>query len=224
MDPVINIITRTHNRPNFFKNCVGSIKQQTYKNIHHIVTYQNDEDYKYISEYSPGATTVKVPPLKKDFSKSTIIYGDVKADHAPYNTYFNIAHKHTKKGWIVYLDDDDMLVYSNSIEYLVQNIKHHNINNILHLWFANFINYVVPQPEIAEKYKQGHPFMRGKCSGGGLCFHTDYIKHATWHEWALGDWDIYQKLDKVIPNRNFIEATLLGMQSIPGGGRAQDIG
>ena len=224
MDPVINIITRTHNRPNFFKNCVGFIKQQTYKSIHHIVTYQTNEDYKYVVKHNPEATTVKVPTVKKDFSKSTIIYDNVKADHAPYNTHFNIAHKYVKEGWVLYIDDDDMLSYSNSIEYLAQNIKLHNTNNILHLWFVNFIDYTVPNPNMAEKYKQGHPFKKGNCSGIGLCFHSDYLKYATWHEWALGDWDIYQKLDKVIPNRNFMNATLTGLQSLPGGGRAQDMG
>lgn len=223
MNPVINIVTRTHNRPQYFKNCVKSIEQQSYKNIHHIVTYQTDEDYNYVKEYNHNITPVKVPNVKKDIAKYTTIYDNVRADHAPYNAHFNYGYKAVNEGWVMHLDDDDMLLYSNAIEYIVQNINLHKIKDILHLWHVSFKSHTVPLPEITEKYKKGHPFIKTQCSTIGLCFHSDYTPYATWHEWALGDWDIYQKLDQQIPNRNFIESTLTGIQSYPGGGRAQDI-
>ena len=49
-NPLINILTRTSNRPIGFKNCELSIKNQTYKNIKHIVSYDNDNDLTYLKE------------------------------------------------------------------------------------------------------------------------------------------------------------------------------
>ena len=55
---MFNIITRTHNRPNFFKKCVESIKSQSYKDIHHIITYQSDLDLEYILPNKIDNTTI----------------------------------------------------------------------------------------------------------------------------------------------------------------------
>ena len=46
---LINILTRTSNRPIGFYNCHQSVIKQTYKNIKHFVTYENDSDLKYIN-------------------------------------------------------------------------------------------------------------------------------------------------------------------------------
>lgn len=223
MDPIINIVTRTHNRPKFFDNCVKSITQQSYQNIRHIVTYQTEEDYEYLKGYTHNITLVKVPNVKKDPAKFTTIYDNVRADHAPYNAHFNHAYNVINEGWILHVDDDDMLLYSNAIEYIVQNIKSYNIDNILHLWYADFKEYKVPHTPVMEAYKHGHEFVRGNVSTIGLCFHSNYKKIANWHEWALGDWDVYQKLDKLIPNRNCMDVTLTGIQTYPGKGKAEDI-
>ena len=65
-DILFNIITRTHNRPDLFKRCVDSIKNHRFKNIHHIVTYQNDKDLEYINKYKiKNTTVVPVPNIKK---------------------------------------------------------------------------------------------------------------------------------------------------------------
>lgn len=223
MDPVINIITRTHKRPKYFDNCVKSITHQSYQNIRHIVTYQTEEDYNYVKQYTHNIIPVKVPNVKKDLAKFTTIYDNVRADHAPYNAHFNYAYDVVNEGWILHVDDDDMLKYSNSIECIVNNIKSFSIENILHLWTVDFQDYVVPHPKVLPRYKAGEKFIRGNVSTIGICFHSSYKKVAQWHEWALGDWDVYQKLDKQISNRNFIEATLTGLQSYPGKGESNDI-
>jgi glycosyltransferase involved in cell wall biosynthesis len=60
--PLINIITRC-SRPESFERCRESVESQTYKNVHHIVTYQNDEIKEFLGKFEE-IHKVRVPNLK----------------------------------------------------------------------------------------------------------------------------------------------------------------
>jgi len=65
-NPIINIITRFSEKENIDR-CLKSVYEQTYPNIHHIITYEHNEDKEYLeSKLSPNTDTtlVKVPHLK----------------------------------------------------------------------------------------------------------------------------------------------------------------
>ena len=47
---LINILTRTSNRPIGFLNNYHSVSNQTYKNINHLVSYEYEEDLKHYQE------------------------------------------------------------------------------------------------------------------------------------------------------------------------------
>ena len=50
---IFNIITRTSNRPNYFKQCQSSIMSQTYKGVNRIITFDNEKDFgTYIEHYN----------------------------------------------------------------------------------------------------------------------------------------------------------------------------
>jgi glycosyltransferase involved in cell wall biosynthesis len=83
-NPVINILTRTSNRPNFFKICFESVSKQTYKNINHIISVDNIETEEYVKKYTDNYIVVK----KFDgYIPYNPIY-DVRRP-APYNLYLN---------------------------------------------------------------------------------------------------------------------------------------
>ena len=52
MQPLINIITRTSNRPIYFKKNRNSILEQTYKNIRHIISVDNKISYNYVKTHN----------------------------------------------------------------------------------------------------------------------------------------------------------------------------
>lgn len=60
--PLINIITRC-SRPSSIERCLSSVSSQTYKNVHHIVTYQNDEIKQLLNKFD-WVYKVRVPNLK----------------------------------------------------------------------------------------------------------------------------------------------------------------
>lgn len=63
MEPLINIITRV-SRKNFFRRCYNSVRNQTYKNINHICTYETDDMSLFLDEFS-NINKLKVPHFKR---------------------------------------------------------------------------------------------------------------------------------------------------------------
>lgn len=61
--PLINIITRV-SRKNCFYNCYKSIHSQTYKNINHICTYEDDDMKQFLQQFD-SIKLVRVPNLKR---------------------------------------------------------------------------------------------------------------------------------------------------------------
>lgn len=90
--PLINILVRTSNRPAEFKRMLRSIVTQSYPNIRIIIGYDNPKALEYIPE-----------PLEKVF---------VSADRSLpyyYDTYLNTLKNMVTDGYILCLDDDDIL-------------------------------------------------------------------------------------------------------------------
>lgn len=220
-NPLINIITRTRNRPRYFKQCVDSLSNQTYSNIHHIVTYQVKEDLEYINKHKlDNCSLVRVPDITKDNTLHTTIEGN-HLTHAPYNTFLNEAHKYVKEGWVMYLDDDDMLTYSNTLEFLINNVHKYDIDT-KHFWRVQFPFYLLPHDQIFKEYCEGKPLKISQISLIGLLYHSSHLDKITFHEWACGDYFAFKELDKKLPKRNMINLNLTRLQSMPGKGERKD--
>lgn len=136
---LINILTRSGNREQCFKNLEKSIRNQTYKNIRHIISNDNI-NCKYLKN---NKDVVNVTKLKK-FNKT----------HCPYNLYINTIKKKVKKGWILILDDDSKLIDNTFIDRLVDEIlKLKEYKAILFdSYVGNFLNtFKFKMPNIFQK-------------------------------------------------------------------------
>ena len=65
--PLVNIVTRFSRKDKFLKNCLPSVQSQTYKNYHHVITYETEDMKNFLLEHTdPSKTTLcKVFPMKK---------------------------------------------------------------------------------------------------------------------------------------------------------------
>jgi hypothetical protein len=103
----LNILIRTSNRPNYFKNCIDSIRKFMPDAKIHItiddkidieyiksITYNFDCNYYFINRDVVKNICKKIPIIRKSFI---------------YNYYFNII-KPFLSGWCMILDDDDELL------------------------------------------------------------------------------------------------------------------
>lgn len=80
---MINIITR-FSREEGFKKCLESLNSQTYKGVHHYITYETQEKLKYLRslDYKYPTTFVKVPKYNK--VKNLYLYCEHHDVHTDY--------------------------------------------------------------------------------------------------------------------------------------------
>jgi GT2 family glycosyltransferase len=194
--PVINILTRTSGRPNGFKRCSDSIKNQTYKNFRHLVSIDSLADEEYVK--SSGAEYFFMN--KEGISKEPTIVDPKTGPKFIYNLYLNKLIDNVKEGWVIFLDDDDYFSDANVLQKIVNVIKS---NTDMILWQMKYPNGSI-LPTIQEIGKV--PRM---ARIGAPCFavHSGIAKTIKWDGWKCGDFRFIQKAwSKTVDKRVLKEA------------------
>jgi GTP:adenosylcobinamide-phosphate guanylyltransferase len=207
--PLINILTRTSGRPNYFDHCIESIVKQSYCRIKVYVSYDNTESYNYVRKYK-NIEKIRVSPHTGDYPDMEIERG-VAVAKFPSNLYLNDLQNLVKEGYIIILDDDDILTNKNSIATIVDHIKG---NDDLLFWRVQFPNNIV----IPEDEYFGKPPVYCHISGIGFAFDCKYSKDAKWDGYKGGDFGVVKNLFKTIPNKIYINEVLTGLQRNEGWG------
>ena len=212
--PLINILTRTSNRPNGFSITYESIKQQTYKNIKHIVSYDNDDDLSYLNQYN-DIELIKIDKLSLINNDNSI--SPKTGKYSPHNLYFNEMIKLVNDGWVIYLDDDDKFIDENVISKIVDVINNHDEDTLIVWQFKLGDNLILPK----EISKNTPPFIGG-IGGSTITFNYKYNEYAIWDSWKCSDFRVIDKLYNTIPKIKFINEVFV-LAPIPGSGDRVDI-
>lgn len=210
-NPLINILTRTSNRPNYFKECFNSVKTQTYKNINHIISVDNDETEEYVKQYT--GNYIRVNPIDKD---GINLPNGIK--FAPYELYLNDLRKEVKDGWIIFLDDDDKFISNGSLQKIVNNIS--NDNQML-IWRVQFPNKIIPEQIYFDK-KQ---IVLNHFSMISFMYHKKYDNLVDFKPYYGGDYFFANELEKIIPEKTWIDSIYTRLQrtnSMGGFGKKDD--
>jgi len=191
IDPVINILTRTFRRPRSFAKCQESVLSQTYikgegkfndrsMKINHIVGCQEK------CTYYPQA--IKLTKKEGKF--------------LPWNLHLNDLAKKVKTGWVMYLDDDDMLMRDTSVEEMVAEIDH---EDQLLIWKVRISSWTAPN----EKHF-GKVIKKGQVSGIGILFHSKHLP-VPWEARPAGDFHVIEYLSKKLEVK-WVDKVLTGTQ------------
>jgi len=209
MMPIVNVLTRTSGRPNYFAKCKESIENQTYKNINHIVSIDDNKSLDYIGD--SNYIKVNAIPLEE-------IPELDKHNKAPYNLYLNELNEQVKDGWIIYLDDDDAFTDNKTIENIVRQIQ--SDDEIL-LWNVQFPNKIIPEKEFfGERPVINHFSMIG------FMYHSKYIIPNGFDYYTGGDYTYITKLWDITPNKNWINEIHTKIQrtiGMGGSGKRDDL-
>lgn len=210
-DVLINILTRTSNRPIGFLNCHQSIIQQSYKNFNHIISYDNDNDLNYINAFD--LKKIKVNKVTSDPEiKQSFIY-------APYNLYCNELLKEVKNGWILFLDDDDSLLHHKVLEEAVKLIKKMD-NDTMIVWQIRYPNgKTLP---LKKHFKQ-KKIELNHIGTSNILFHSKYKDLAKWDEWKGADFRFINVLFNQIPKKKWIEKVNIQINNYGDFGKQNDI-
>jgi glycosyltransferase involved in cell wall biosynthesis len=208
--PLVNILIRTSGRPNYFKDCIESIYQQSYKNWNIIVGVDDNLSKKY-------AQPEKCRLIEYDYSK--YVYpekpnSDEYGVKFKYNLYLNDLQNEVKDGYIIYLDDDDKLWDKYSLKKLTNVIKS---DEDLIFWRVKFPNRLVPSDD-----NFNNPPVLKDISGIGFTFHNK--QKINWEPFKRGDFRVANKLFSSISNKIFLNEIITGLQRISedGFGRKDD--
>lgn len=187
---MINIITRTHNRPNEFNILKSTLEQQTYKDYNWIVG--SDTDCPYYPDAIRYTIDNQVPV--------SIPFGHY---HAPWNLYLNRLQEEVKEGYVMYIDDDDCFKYKNSLEMISKFVEEDKIL----IWKVEITpKFIVPS------YSFGKTITAGDFSGIGFCFHSKHLP-VDWGCYSYGDYRVGKQLEEKGLKLKFINVILTRTQN-----------
>ena len=166
---MMNIITRTHLRPKRFKICRDSVYSQTYRDVNHIVGSDTACNY-----FDAVKLVKKSHSVKRD---------EIGKHPAPYNLHLNELANYCQEGYVMYLDDDDVFVDSDSLQEIMDNVS----DDAVILWRVNINGRVVPCDDNFGK------IIPNDISGIGFCFHTKHLP-VNWGSWTGGDYRVIKSL------------------------------
>lgn len=192
---MINILVRTSNRPELFKRMLASVKQQTFKDWKMIVAIDSLQAFNYIPTNHPQIDIIKVFPQKE-----YLFF---------WNLYCNDLKKHVQDGWFFYLDDDDYLATSRSLENIA---KHLTIDAGT---ICQFIRNRKPKPH--QIYIDSKKIIRGKIGGSCIFLHASHKFIADWDGGKAADYRfIIAVAEKVKLNWVAIPVVMAGNNGLHG--------
>ncbi|TBW25571.1 glycosyltransferase family 2 protein [Gramella sp. KN1008] len=210
-----NILTRTSGRPNGFKRCHESIQEQTYRHFLHIVSYDNPEDLTYLEEYDVKRVEVK----KKKEKDVPLSKNPGNLEFSPHNLYFNSLLKEVKHGWVMLLDDDDMLAHPNVLKELAEVVKEADKRTLI-IWQMEYpdgsrlpTSKMIEDQEI-KLYGIGTP-----C----FLFHNRYATKFKWDAWKCADYRFIKKLSDTIPKLICLNKAYVRLNNFGDFGRRNDL-
>jgi glycosyltransferase involved in cell wall biosynthesis len=207
--PLINILTRTSNRPNAFYLNKSTIRSQTYKNIRHIVSVDDESTEEYVKLY-PDTDYIFV-------NREKLIEDDISTNpntgkYSPHNLYFNPLMREVKDGWVMLLDDDDRFANGKALETIVNSIPDEDTMVIWQMRFPN--GAALPPISVMDE-----PPILGLIGSPCVLFHSKYIGDTQWDGWKCGDFRFITSIYNKIPKKVIIPQILVTIGQIGDGDR-----
>ena len=190
---MINILVRTSNRPMFFHDCIRSIKAQTYTDYRIIVGSDSNDCYCW--PFNPVHYT-----QTKSNGRYLNLSRGIKTLHFPVNLYLNRLMDEVKEGWVMFLDDDDMMATHETLEEIAKLLTS---EDTAVFWKVQLGERIIPS-------KQGRPKVRD-FSMIGMCFHSKYIPLLQFDQYKQTDYRVADRIYSIL-NVKFIDKVLTRTQ------------
>lgn len=214
-DPLINVLTRTSNRPVGFNVNRNSVLNQTYKNFRHIISFDDEKDLAYLEKYN-DLELIKVTPIKRPNTEQQQFKG---YKFAPYNLYCNALLSEVSKGWVIFLDDDDRFLESTALEQIANVLKQSNKKTLV-LWQMQY-----PDGKVLPPISHMKSDMIKQNNIGAPCFtfHYNLGKNIKWDSWKAGDFRFLKKIWVKSDKREWLYKPLIQLNNEGDFGNKNDI-
>lgn len=177
-EKMINILIRNSYRQEYFEKCINSILNQNYKNYKIIISYDNIKCEEYLTLYSK----------KKNIE---IFYIRIENENKyKFNLYCNQLLNKVKDGWIMFLDDDDILANNNVLKIINNEIFYTN----------DFIIWSFLRPDKIIYPQNINDIKLGEIDTTSFLFHNDFKNISKWDDKKNGD---YRFVNSLLSNNFF---------------------
>ena len=171
----INILIRTSNRPESFEKCIQSILLQEYDNYRIIICFDKGESVEYLNKYKNNKN-IDIFPISID-----------SMEEYKFNLYCNHLMDKVTDGWIMFLDDDDILCHNNVLNNLVKHMSDNTDENYIYVWC-----FFRPDKIIYPKNVNNIQF--GEIDSTSFCFNSKFKELARWSDKQFGDFRFFNTL------------------------------
>ncbi|WNH09630.1 hypothetical protein [Thalassobellus suaedae] len=146
----------------------------------------------------------------------------IKVPYSPHNLYCNELLNEVNEvneGWIMFLDDDDMLAHKNVLIEIAHQIKKLNEDTLL-IWQMRFPDgRTLPSLGLLRKKQIKLHHIGSPC----FMFHSKYKTHVTWDSWKCADYRFVKQLSEEIPHMKCIGKTYVLLNNMGDSGNRNDI-
>ena len=206
---MINILTRTSERPFEFERLYKSIKGQKNNTLRyrHIVCYENDEDLTYLKKYEDidYFKTDRREIYEKYLSLNFMLNVN-NPNCFIHNLYVNELMDEVKEGYIIIIDDDDLLYNDKTFDVIEEIINEIDEDTVA------FVQMVHPNsrriPHIS-KIKQKE-VVRGDIGAPCVIFNSKYVSDdLRWEGWRAADFQFIKKLSEKAIKQKWYEKPIV---------------
>lgn len=179
---------------------VRSVREQTYPHCYLIIGSDTPDDLPHIEALEPDDIVTYEP-----------IFGSF-----PPEAYMNILQDHVTEGWIMCLDDDDMLATPRAAERIM---AHSLDEETLIVWRSQIGEAVQPPDDLWRRRVIQSSFI----GSFNFSFHLSQRRFARWFPRVGGDYEVVSSLYDNLPKSTWIDEILTRTQTTPGRGKRLDL-
>lgn len=185
-EPLINILVRCHQRPKGLERLWQSITSQGYRNFRVIASYDDEKTWQYVLKYPFTKIERKPEPMPARPNDN-----EAYKRYLSPNSYFNELYSLVQDGYVMFMDDDDILEQG-----ALERIATQSEEDKVLLWrVAERTGRLIPCDENIGR------IVAGDISGIGACFHSKYIPLAQWEPWRRGDYRVIRSLASALDTK-----------------------
>lgn len=166
------ILIRTSNRPEYFKNCIESVLNQTYQNFKVFICYDDIKSLDYLVNYNNNYN-INFFPVKEN-----------SKEKYKFNLYCNSLLKLVKTGYILFIDDDNQFLSKRALEML---------NWCCHGYKIITWNFLRPD-RLIKKPDLSSPLILGEIDTSNVCFCSSLKNNSKWLDKQYGDYNYFKPL------------------------------
>ena len=187
-----NILIRTSDRPEYFEKCIQSVLNQNYTHFHVYICYDTKESLSYLEKYN-------------DNPQITYFYvNEISQKKYKFNLYCNTLLNKVKKGYLLFLDDDNIFIGNRALEMINWCSGDYKI-----------ITWKFLRPDrLIFKSDLNSPLRLGEIDTSNVCICSSIKNDSSWNDEQYGDYHYYKPLFDQCTNNDkyFFNYTLTSTQ------------